>query len=87
MPPVTTNGERGSLENFVKKGEGKTLRSPSCAASPASFVVEYSLGANPMIHDLVEETIEVKDGMVAIPDRPGLGFTISEEFVQAHAQT
>ena len=48
-----------------------------CAASPASFIVEYSLGANPMIHDLVEETVEVKDGMIAIPDRPGLGFTIS----------
>jgi FMN-dependent oxidoreductase (nitrilotriacetate monooxygenase family) len=26
LPPVTTNGERGSLENFVKKGQGKTLR-------------------------------------------------------------
>jgi L-alanine-DL-glutamate epimerase-like enolase superfamily enzyme len=57
-----------------------------CAASPASFVVEYSLGANPMIHDLVEETVEVKDGMIAIPDRPGLGFTISEQFLEAHAQ-
>jgi L-alanine-DL-glutamate epimerase-like enolase superfamily enzyme len=58
-----------------------------CAASPASFIVEYSLGANPMIHDLVEETIEVKDGMIAIPDRPGLGFTISESFLEAHAQS
>ena len=26
-----------------------------CAAAPASFIVEFSLGANPMIHDLVEE--------------------------------
>lgn len=57
-----------------------------CAASPASFTVEYSLGANPMIHDLVEETIEVSDGMIAIPDRPGLGFTVSERFLEAHAQ-
>jgi L-alanine-DL-glutamate epimerase-like enolase superfamily enzyme len=57
-----------------------------CAASPASFVVEYSVGANPMIHDLIEETVEVKDGMIAIPDKPGLGFTISERFVEAHAQ-
>jgi L-alanine-DL-glutamate epimerase-like enolase superfamily enzyme len=57
-----------------------------CAASPASFIVEYSLGANPMIHDLVEETVEVKDGMIAIPERPGLGFTISEHFLEAHAQ-
>ena len=58
-----------------------------CAASPASFIVEYSVGANPMIHDLVEETVEVKDGMIAIPDRPGLGFTISERFLEAHAQS
>jgi len=57
-----------------------------CAASPASFVIEYSLGANPMIHDLVEETISVKDGMIEIPDKPGLGFTINERVVEAHAQ-
>ncbi len=57
-----------------------------CAASPASFVVEYSLGANPMIHDLVEENIEVKDGMIALPDAPGLGFTIAQSFLEAHAQ-
>jgi len=58
-----------------------------CAASPASFVVEYSVGANPMIHDLIEETVEAKDGMIAIPDAPGLGFTISEKFLEAHAQS
>ncbi|MBO6718260.1 MAG: mandelate racemase/muconate lactonizing enzyme family protein [Rhizobiaceae bacterium] len=57
-----------------------------CAASPASFVVEYSLGANPMIHDLVEETVKVEDGMIAIPDAPGLGLTISERFLEKHAQ-
>jgi L-alanine-DL-glutamate epimerase-like enolase superfamily enzyme len=57
-----------------------------CAASPASFTVEYSLGANPMIHDLVEDRIEVSDGLVAIPEGPGLGFTISQKFLEAHAQ-
>jgi L-alanine-DL-glutamate epimerase-like enolase superfamily enzyme len=57
-----------------------------CAASPASFIIEYSLGANPMIHDLVEDTISVTDGMIEIPDRPGLGFTINERFLEAHAQ-
>lgn len=54
------------------------------AASPASFIIEYSLGANPMIHDLVEETVEAVDGMIAIPDKPGLGFTINESFLKAH---
>lgn len=57
-----------------------------CAASPASFIIEYSLGANPMIHDLVDDTISVTDGMIEIPDRPGLGFTINERFLEAHAQ-
>jgi L-alanine-DL-glutamate epimerase-like enolase superfamily enzyme len=57
-----------------------------CAAAPASFTVEFSLGANPMIHDLVEETVEAADGMITIPDKPGLGFTISERFLEAHAQ-
>jgi FMN-dependent oxidoreductase (nitrilotriacetate monooxygenase family) len=26
LPPLTTNGERGTLEHFVQKGKGKTLR-------------------------------------------------------------
>ncbi len=56
-----------------------------CAAAPSSFIIEYSLGANPMIHDLVEETVEARDGMIAIPDSPGLGFTVSEQFLKAHA--
>ncbi len=56
-----------------------------CAASPASFVIEYSLGANPMIHDLVEDDVSARDGMIAIPDGPGLGFTIAESFLEAHA--
>ncbi|WP_159591254.1 mandelate racemase/muconate lactonizing enzyme family protein [Chelativorans xinjiangense] len=57
-----------------------------CAASPASFIVEYSLGANPMIHDLIEEKVEASDGMVRIPEKPGLGFTVREKFLEAHAQ-
>lgn len=56
-----------------------------CAASPASFVVEYSLGANPMIHDIVLEDLKVEDGKIAIPETPGLGLTMNEDFIRAHA--
>ncbi|MGC4026871.1 MAG: mandelate racemase/muconate lactonizing enzyme family protein [Mesorhizobium sp.] len=58
-----------------------------CAAAPSSFIIEYSLGANPMIHDLVKESVDARDGTVAIPDAPGLGFTIDEEFLAAHIHT
>ncbi len=55
------------------------------AASPAGFIVEYSLGANPLLHDLVEEDFPVSDGMIEVPERPGLGITVREDFLQKHA--
>ena len=55
------------------------------AAAPAGFILEYSLGANPLLQDLVEEKFAVKDGMVEIPDRPGLGLTINADFVKRYA--
>jgi L-alanine-DL-glutamate epimerase-like enolase superfamily enzyme len=54
------------------------------AASPAGFIVEYSLGANPLLHDLVEENFPVENGMIAVPDRPGLGITVREDFLQKY---
>ena len=54
------------------------------AASPAGFIVEYSLGANPLLHDLVEENFPVKEGMIEVPDRPGLGITVREDFFAKH---
>jgi L-alanine-DL-glutamate epimerase-like enolase superfamily enzyme len=54
------------------------------AASSAAFILEYSLGANPMIHDLVKEDFPVHGGMVDIPSRPGLGITICSDFVERY---
>ena len=50
-------------------------------ASPAAVIIEYSLGANPLLHDLVEERIVVKDGRVAVPTAPGFGATPRPEFI------
>lgn len=55
------------------------------AASPSSYILEYSLGANPMLHDLIEEDVSVTDGMIAIPDRPGLGITMRQDMLATHA--
>jgi L-alanine-DL-glutamate epimerase-like enolase superfamily enzyme len=56
------------------------------ASNSAGFILEYSLGHNPMLHELVEESFSVADGMVEIPDRPGLGITIREEFLGRYGQ-
>lgn len=56
------------------------------ATQSAGFILEYSLGHNPMLHDLIEENFPVEDGHVLIPDRPGLGITVRESFLAQYGQ-
>ena len=55
------------------------------AATPCGFILEYSLGANPLLQELPKEGFPVKDGRVAIPDRPGLGVDVDSAFVARYA--
>ena len=54
------------------------------AAASSGFTLEYSLGANPILHELAVEDFTVEDGMLDIPERSGLGVTIDEAFVARH---
>ncbi|GGC42508.1 enolase [Siccirubricoccus deserti] len=56
------------------------------ASQSAGFILEYSLGHNPMLHDLIEERFPVQDGFVEIPDRPGLGITVREDFLARYGR-
>lgn len=51
------------------------------AVASTGFILEYSLGANPMLRNLSREDFVAVDGYIDIPDRPGLGVTINEDFV------
>jgi hypothetical protein len=66
----------------AKLAIGRISRSPR-PPSPAGFIVEYSLGANPLLHDLIEEWFPVHNGLIEIPDRAGLGITIRKDFLAA----
>jgi L-alanine-DL-glutamate epimerase-like enolase superfamily enzyme len=54
------------------------------AAIPNCTILEYSLGFNPMLHDLVLESPVIRNGYMYIPDSPGLGVTLNREFVQQY---
>jgi L-alanine-DL-glutamate epimerase-like enolase superfamily enzyme len=56
------------------------------AAAPAAFTVEFSLGANPMIHDLSARPVVVEDGTIAVPDGPGLGLEMNEAAIARYAK-
>jgi L-alanine-DL-glutamate epimerase-like enolase superfamily enzyme len=57
------------------------------AVASSGFILEYSLGANPMLHELAVEDFPVVEGCVEIPDRPGLGVTVDEDFVARYRKT
>lgn len=54
------------------------------ASASSGFILEYSLGANPLLHELALEDFSVVSGMVEIPERDGLGVTINEAFVSRY---
>lgn len=51
------------------------------AACPNVPMLEYPMGGNPALHELTEDPPTPKNGEVPIPDRPGLGLTIRQDFV------
>jgi len=54
------------------------------AATPNCTILEYSLGFNPLLHELGIEPPVVREGRMYIPDRPGLGVTLNQAFVQKY---
>lgn len=57
------------------------------ASSSAGFILEYSLGSNPMLHELVEESFPARDGMIEVPDRAGLGITVNQDFLRRYTRS
>jgi L-alanine-DL-glutamate epimerase-like enolase superfamily enzyme len=55
-------------------------------ASPAACIIEFSAGGNPMMYDLVNEKIQVIDGLVHCPTAPGLGLTPNLDFIKEYKQ-
>jgi L-alanine-DL-glutamate epimerase-like enolase superfamily enzyme len=54
--------------------------------SAAAVIIEFSLGANPLLHELVEEPMVVTDGVLTPPTRPGLGVTPRLAFIEKYSQ-
>ena len=50
----------------------------------SAFLFEDCVEDSPLRHELTEETMQAKDGLIAVPDSPGLGITLNEKFVKSH---
>ena len=47
-----------------------------------AFIFEDCVDESPMRHELTQEKLQAKEGWIAVPDGPGLGVTLNEEFVK-----
>jgi len=48
-----------------------------------AFLFEDCVEDAPLRHELTVETFQAADGVIAVPDGPGLGLTINEDFVRS----
>ncbi|MEM7514690.1 MAG: mandelate racemase/muconate lactonizing enzyme family protein [Bacteroidota bacterium] len=55
-------------------------------ASPSAAIIEFSLGGNPMMYELVNEKITAVDGHMLQPTAPGLGLSVNWDFVKEYQQ-
>jgi len=46
-----------------------------------AFIFEDCVDDSPMRHELTRERMQAQNGVITVPDRPGLGVTLNEEFI------
>src|SRR6266516_3400851 len=49
-----------------------------------AFIFEDCVDDSPMRHELTRERLQAKDGWITVPDGPGLGITMNEDFLMKH---
>jgi len=49
-----------------------------------AFLFEDCVEDSPLRHELTMEKVQAVDGWMTVPDRPGLGVTLNEDFVKSH---
>lgn len=53
----------------------------TCAGA---FIFEDCVEDSPLRHELTQERMQAVNGVMTVPDAPGLGVTLNEDFVRAH---
>ena len=51
------------------------------AALPNAFVLEYCVSPSPMRRSLTKQKFEAVDGIVKVPEEPGLGVDLDEDAI------
>lgn len=56
-------------------------------ASSAAHIIEYSLGGAPFMHELGIGRVQIEEGWIDVPQKPGLGVDIHWPFVEQYTKS
>jgi len=55
------------------------------AALPRSLFLEYNVSSGPMLRDIIENPVKMDaDGMITVPEAPGLGIEVNEKAIEKY---
>ena len=55
------------------------------AVLPRSLFLEYNVSSSPMLREIIENPVTMdQDGMLDVPQEPGLGIIMNEEAIQKY---
>jgi len=82
---------RGRIEEIGARMCNHCYTSPVTAAASLhwlstcrdAFLFEDCVEDSPLRHELTHEKIQAQDGWISVPDGPGLGVTLNEEFIRS----
>jgi L-alanine-DL-glutamate epimerase-like enolase superfamily enzyme len=74
LPEAAKRGKR-VVPHFLGAAPGQMLAAHLAAGCGADPLVEWDVNENPLHTDFFAEPVEIVDGRLALPDRPGLGWT------------
>jgi hypothetical protein len=55
-----------------------------CASMPTCEILEIDMDDVPWKWDLIDQPLDIRDGQLHVPDRPGWGANVVEDVVAAH---
>jgi L-alanine-DL-glutamate epimerase-like enolase superfamily enzyme len=55
------------------------------ASTPEAFIIEHDITYNPLRSELGGALLEAKDGFLPLPNKPGLGVELTDEFREKYA--
>ncbi len=83
VAPLTFDERFGDRRVVFREGEDGEITHFFLADVPVVAYERVPWRENPLLHELIEEPFELKDGHVTAPEKPGLGLTLRRDFVRS----